>query len=90
MIRQRPFRRDHVGPWEAKHIDCGIYVILMVQLILLNIPLTVLTPSDVHAYRAILAWQVLHPELKVSIVEFMTPNNPLPTPVTQMDIISPP
>ena len=50
MIRQRPFRRDHVGPWEAKHIDCGIYVILMVQLILLDIPLTVLTPSDVHYF----------------------------------------
>ena len=48
MIRQRPYRRRHERPEAAKHIECGIYVLLMIQLYLLQIPLTVLTPSKVH------------------------------------------
>ena len=61
-------------------IRCGIYDILMVPLTLLDIPLTVLTPSNVHAYRAILAWQVLHPELNVPIAELLTYDIPHLTP----------
>jgi hypothetical protein len=73
MIKQRKFRRSYESPWDAVHIDCGIYVLLMVQLIFLEIPLSVLTPPSVHAYRATLAWQLLHREQRVPLAELITP-----------------
>ena len=73
MIRQRPYRRCHELPEAAKHIECGVYVILMIQLYFLKIPLTVLTPLKVHRYRTVLAWQLLHPEQRVPLIDLLVP-----------------
>ena len=59
MTPQQPFTPPGHSPSNSTHIECGVYLIMMVQMWLANHPLSAITPISVQQYRPHLAYFVL-------------------------------
>ncbi len=51
MNPQQPFSSHGCPQSEATHIECGVYLILMIQMWLAKQPLSAITPLSVQQYR---------------------------------------
>ena len=73
MQRQQPYIDDSIPQAQPQHIDCGLYAILMTMLYRLNIPLSLLTPMQVHRFRQYTAYQIIQDTPLIDISSFYIP-----------------
>ena len=72
MTPQQPFTPPGHSPSEATHIECGVYLIMMIQMWLAHQPLSAITPLSVQQYRRHLAYFLVLPSYNVHLTQWIT------------------
>jgi hypothetical protein len=77
MTPQQPYSPPGRPQSEATHIECGVYVIMMVQMWLADQPLSAITPISVQQYRFHIAHHLIQSTNNIQLNQWITPTAPL-------------